>query len=266
MSLATSNGVQVAFDDAGTGEPILLCLPGWCTHKTLFTPLVERLSANHRVLALDWPGHGESETPATDFGYAELVESTLAVIEASRAQQVIPIAQSHAGWVAIELRRRLGERVPRIVLISWIVLDPPPPFLNALQALQDPERWRETVGQLFAMWLDSAPPAVDQQIRQQMGSHSFEMWARAGREIIAMYGREGSPLKALSTLDPPVPVLHTYAQPRAPEYLAAQEAFAHDHPWFTVRRVEAISHFPMLEAPDATAAAIDAFVRSFAMH
>ncbi len=260
MPFATSNGVRIAFEDTGTGEPALLCLPGWCTHKTLFAPLAQRLSTKHRVLALDWRGHGASGTPTTDFGYPELVADALAVIEASGAQQVIPVAQSHAGWVAIELRRRLGERVRRMVLTSWNVLDPPPAFLSALQALQDAGRWRETVEQLFTLWLGGAPPDVDRHIRQEMGSHGFEMWARAGREIAAMYGREGNPLKALGTLNPPVPGLHLYGQPRAPEYLAAQEAFARDHPWFTVRRVEAVSHFPMLEVPDETAAAIDEFI------
>lgn len=33
-----------------------------------------------------------------------------------------------------------------------------------------------------------------------------------------------SPLQALATLDPPAPVLHVYAQPEDPGYLAAQQA------------------------------------------
>ncbi len=85
--------------------------------------------------------------------------------------------------------------------------------------------------------------------------------ARTGREIVATYAREGNPLRALSRCSPPVPVLHVYAQPRTPEYLAAQEAFARDHPWFAVRRVDAVSHFPTLEVPDGTASVIEDFIR-----
>ncbi len=71
----------------------------------------------------------------------------------------------------------------------------------------------------------------------------------------------GEPLRALSRLSPPVPVLHVYGQPPAPEYLSAQESFAWDHPWFAVRRVEAVSQFPTLEAPEETATVIGEFIR-----
>jgi len=104
-----------------------------------------------------------------------------------------------------------------------------------MQALQANARWHEAVEQLATMWLSGAPASVDTHIRNEMGTHSFEDWARGGREIVAMYAREGNPLQALSELSPPVPVLHVYAQPRAPEYLSTQEPFARGHLWFAVR-------------------------------
>jgi pimeloyl-ACP methyl ester carboxylesterase len=61
-------------------------------------------------------------------------------------------------------------------------------------------------------------------------------------------------------LDPPVPTLHLYSQPADHGYLAAQEVFAVEHPWFQVRRLPARSHFPMLEIPEVVAAAIEHFV------
>ena len=63
-----------------------------------------------------------------------------------------------------------------------------------------------------------------------MGSYGFEGWARAAREILAVYAREGDPLQALSELSPPVSMLHAYAQPPAAEYHSAQESFAREHP------------------------------------
>jgi pimeloyl-ACP methyl ester carboxylesterase len=63
----------------------------------------------------------------------------------------------------------------------------------------------------------------------------------------------------MAALAPPPRLLHLFSQPRAPEFLAAQESFAREHPWFEVRRLNAVSHFPPLEAPDATAAEIERF-------
>ena len=266
MAFADAEGTRIYYDDRGTGEPVLLCLPGWCVHHTMFVPVAERLSAYHRVLVMDWRGHGNSPASDRDFGYAEMLADVLAVIDASGAQSVIPIAQAHGGWVAIALRGRLGARVPTMIFTSWnpvVTSGNPlaPPFLSAMQAVQDDARWRQTVEHTFTLWLSGAPAAVATHIRQEMGSHGFADWARAGREITAMYAREGSPLQALSKLSPPVPALHIYAQPRAPEYLAAQEAFARDYPWFAVRRVAGVSHFPTLEVPDETAGAISEFIQ-----
>jgi pimeloyl-ACP methyl ester carboxylesterase len=35
--------------------------------------------------------------------------------------------------------------------------------------------------------------------------------------------------------------------------------YAEDHPWFHVRRLDTLIHFPTLEAPQAVAAAVDSF-------
>jgi len=156
----------------------------------MFVPLAERLSVHHRVLAMDWRGHGKSQASDRDFGKAEMLADVLAVIDASAAQSVIPIAQAHGGWVAIELRRRLGERVPKLIFTSWNPIftsgNPlAPPFLATMQALQDDARWRDIVEHLLTIWLSGAPASVATQIRNETGSHGFEDWARAGREVAA---------------------------------------------------------------------------------
>ena len=79
------------------GVAITPCSPSFAEH----------LSADHRVLVMDWRGHGKSQKSDRDFGFAELADDALAVIEASGAQSVVPIAQGQAPWVNIELRRRL---------------------------------------------------------------------------------------------------------------------------------------------------------------
>jgi pimeloyl-ACP methyl ester carboxylesterase len=76
-----------------------------------------------------------------------------------------------------------------------------------------------------------------------------------------MYALEGEPLRVLSQFSPPVPVLHVYCQPRAPEFLSIQEEFARDHPWYSVHRLEGVSQFPTLEVPDEIASVIREFIQ-----
>ena len=65
-SVKTSDGVRLSLLESGHGPPIVL-LPGWSQSAAMFRHQFEGLSASHRLIALDWRGHGESEK--VDFGY-----------------------------------------------------------------------------------------------------------------------------------------------------------------------------------------------------
>jgi pimeloyl-ACP methyl ester carboxylesterase len=261
MIVSTCSGCTVAYTESGAGDPGLLMLHGWAASSAQLTPLLPHLKGH--ALAVDFRGHGASPAPATDFGDAELVDDALAVIEAAGVDKVVPVAVAHAGWVAYELCRRIPERIAHVVLLGWIVLDPPPPFLDALAALQDESTWQRARDGLFGMWTQGVDhPGVLSFVSDVMGAHGYPMWARGGREIAAEYARHGRPLDAFAALPSPPRVLHLYAQPAAPEYLAAQQAFAAEHDWFSVQRIDsASSHFTSIEAPALVAGAIERFVQ-----
>jgi len=261
MQARTRSGLQIHFDEAGRGEPALLLLPGWCTSRAVYRELVPLLASRHRVLSLDWRGHGDSDRPADDFGTAALTADALAVVDASLARTMVPVALAQAGWVAVALRRLLGPRVPRLVLLDWLVLEAPPAFRRTLDDLQSEPLWEKARETLFAAWRgDSAEPAVARFLEAEGARHGFDMWARAARAIVDSYEQAGSPLRALSRLDPQVPTLHLYSQPADRVYAEAQGFFVRRHDWFEVARLEGRSHFPMLENPEATARAIEEFL------
>jgi pimeloyl-ACP methyl ester carboxylesterase len=263
--MQTSTAMRIAFDDVGDGDPTLVFLPGWCANRTVFRPLLPHAARHRRALALDWRGHGGSEHPDGDYTTDDLVDDAVAVIEESGCGAVVPVGLAHAGWVAIELRRRLGAaRVPAVVLLDWMFLGAPPPFLGALPRLQDPATWASVRAGLFEMWVTGAElPALDAHIAE-MAEYGFDTWARAAREIGGRFAAEGSPAAALETLDPPCPTLHVYAQPAAAEFLARQEAYARAHPWFRVHRVAAATHFPMFEIPQELMDIVEGFVAEVA--
>src|SRR6185436_8708360 len=172
------------------------------------------------------------------------------VVEAARVKRFIPVATAHAGWIAIELRRRLGpEKVPAIVLLDWMVTGAPPGFLDGLRALENEASWSGVRASLFERWTTGvSEPAVHAFVKE-MGKLGFDMWSRAGREIGAAFRKHESPLAALERLAPPCSTLHLYAQPDDPGFLSAQQSFGAAHPWFQVQKLDARSHFPTLEVP-----------------
>jgi pimeloyl-ACP methyl ester carboxylesterase len=252
--------VSIAYDDRGVGEPAFVCLPGWCSDRFQFSPLVDQLSGSRRTIVLDWRGHGDSDIPDGDYGYEDMTEDILAVIDDAAVERIIPVAAAHAGWAALDLYRRLGDRVVGFVFMDWMVMGAPPPFIAGLQGMQQPAEWATVRDQLFQMWRGGGSnPGVEEQIAR-MNSFGADTWMRAGREIEAAYQRHGAPVEALASFDPPVPTMHVYAQPADPEVLRVQQAFASEHPWFRVHRVDAQSHFPQFEVSDEIAGLIEGFV------
>ena len=257
-----SRGARIVYDDLGKGEPAFVCLPGWCEPRTAFRRLAPMLARTNRVIVLDWAGQGESVAPAGDFTAADWLEDALAVVRAVGARRIILVSISHASRVAIELRRALGERIQKLILSDWnFILDPPPEYRRALEAFRRRDQWEASLEGLFTTWIAGCENReLINHVRGEMGTFGFEDWSRALREIGAAYDRDGNPLAHLASLDPPVPTIHLYTQPRTAEYAEGQEAFAREHPWFQALLMQAVSHFPAIEAPEETAAAIRGFI------
>jgi pimeloyl-ACP methyl ester carboxylesterase len=252
--------LEGAYDDLGHGDPALLLLPGWCGDRSVFGPMAELLAGGHRTLVADLRGQGGLADRAGDFDSAEQVDDLVALVEELGLEQVVPVALSHAGWFAVELRRRLGARVPGIVLLDWMVLGTPPGFTDALAGLQAPPAWQDVRAALFAMWTDGVGARAVHDYVASMGEYGFDHWSRAGREIAAGFAHHGTPLDALAALEEPCPTLHLYAQPTDDGYLVAQQDAAARLGWFDVARLDACSHFPMLEVPGAVAGHVTQFV------
>jgi pimeloyl-ACP methyl ester carboxylesterase len=265
MAKATAAaGIKIDYDDLGQGEPALLLTTAWCMSRTGWAQLPHKLAANRRVLTHDWRGHGNSDKPSTDFGAKELIEDAIAVIESSGAQQIVVFSMHHSGWVAIELRRQLGDKIAKLIHLDWVVFPPPEPYMNLVRGLADPNGWQQARQILFTIWQDGInnPPELVDFINGEMTSYGEDMWTRSGREIGASFDQYSFPLQALSTLNPPVPTLHLYAQPKDPGYLQAQQEFAAKNPWFQVHQLHADSFFAQFDAADEIVKEVEKFIKS----
>jgi pimeloyl-ACP methyl ester carboxylesterase len=255
-------GVGLAYDDQGRGEPALLCMTGWCSSRARWAEVASRCSRHRRVVNFEWRGHGDSVPAETDFGTPEMVQDALAVVQASGIDSFVPCAASHSGWVAIELRRRLPERVPKLIHLDWMVTALSDGYLQLLRRLQDTDHWAEARDTLFRIWQAGVETAPIRTAIEVMNAQTAEMWMRSGRVIEEAYRRHGSPFEAFATLgSPPPPVLHAYGQPRDDEYLAAQQRFSTESEWFNVMHLDTRTHFSMQESPEAVATAIEDFLK-----
>lgn len=116
---------KLAFDDIGKGEPALLLLPGWCADRGILTVLAELLGKKRRVINADLLGHNESDRPEGNFEIEDVIREASKLIDSLGINEFITVSVAHAGWIAVELRRRLVHRLPKMVFLDWIIIEPP---------------------------------------------------------------------------------------------------------------------------------------------
>src|SRR5262245_51928235 len=57
---AAPDGVSIAYEEHGSGGPLLVFVHGWCGERGFWRGTLEALAPHHHVLALDLAGHGAS--------------------------------------------------------------------------------------------------------------------------------------------------------------------------------------------------------------
>jgi len=112
--IALSGGVDIAYDDVGTGLPVVF-LHGFPHDRTLWAPQLGGLLSRARCIAPDLRGFGESEIrgPYTMDSYADDV---VAMMDALQIERAVIAGLSMGGYVAFALWRRHRQRVRALIL------------------------------------------------------------------------------------------------------------------------------------------------------
>jgi pimeloyl-ACP methyl ester carboxylesterase len=113
----TIHGRRVAFRTGGEGPAVLL-IHGITNSSATWEPVANRLSAAHRVLAPDMPGHGDSQRHHGDHSLgasASVLRDLLFALDIERATIV---GHSLGGGVAMQFAYQFPESVERLVLVS----------------------------------------------------------------------------------------------------------------------------------------------------
>ena len=112
--IALPRGVDIAYDDVGTGLPVVF-IHGFPHNRTLWAPQLGGLLTRARCIAPDLRGFGESEIrgPYTMDAYADDV---IAVLDALQIDRAVIAGLSMGGYVAFAIWRRHRERVRALIL------------------------------------------------------------------------------------------------------------------------------------------------------
>ena len=120
-------GLKTFFLEAGTGPPVVL-LHGLGATNASMLPTLWDLSQDHRVIAPDLPGFGESSKPIRSYDAAFYARWLVAFLDELGIERASLIGNSMGGRVSIEGALLSPERVERLALFA-----PSPAFIKKRQ-------------------------------------------------------------------------------------------------------------------------------------
>jgi pimeloyl-ACP methyl ester carboxylesterase len=114
---AILNGHEFWYLDSGDG-PAVLFIHGLTGSHRNWTQLVEKLDADHRVLAPDLFGHGASEKVMGDYSLGAHAATLRDLLNRLDIDRVTLVGHSFGGGIAMQFCYLFPERVERLVLVS----------------------------------------------------------------------------------------------------------------------------------------------------
>lgn len=116
---------EIVYDDAGSGTPIL-CIHGHPFNRSMWTPQIEALRQNFRVINYDLCGYGESALHQPPTSFADYGRDVGALMDALEIESAVVMGLSMGGQIAFETWVQFSGRVKALVLADTFAgLDTP---------------------------------------------------------------------------------------------------------------------------------------------
>jgi pimeloyl-ACP methyl ester carboxylesterase len=258
-TVQTATGTVHAYDGRGSGpSPTVVVLHGLGSTATSFGPLLARIRPHaSRVLALDLPGHGFSESPREPLTPRGLFGAVHEALDTLVEEPMVLVGSSLGGGLALKYALERPERIVGLALVSPVAARMSPAEWEALLGsfkIESTSQARRLLGQLYhrTPWFISAlaPGARD------------VMRRGAIRDIISTATLDDLPEPAaLGSL--PMPILLLWGQS---ERLLPPSALAYFRrylpPQAVIEEPAGFGHCPHLDDPARLAARLVEFAKT----
>jgi pimeloyl-ACP methyl ester carboxylesterase len=117
----TPDGRRVRLARLGTGPPVVL-LHGYPDSLQIWCELAPRLARRFHVIALDWPGMGQSEVWPGGATPAHMADRLRELLDHWQIERAAIVGMDMGGQPALSLAARHPERVERLVVMNSLVI------------------------------------------------------------------------------------------------------------------------------------------------
>jgi len=241
--------VPVHFTVEGDGPAVLL-LHGFLEDSSIYDGMMKALSASHRVVCIDLPGHGLSGVVGYRHTMEDMASAVRQILDTIGIECCTVVGHSMGGYVALAFAELFPMKTDGLVLFHSTAL------ADSEAKLRDRERAITLVRKNAEAFVRSSVPMLfAEKNRKRLGPEIDALTDRAAkfpaRGIVAnIRGMMARPDRThvLHEAAFPVLIIHGSLDPVIPtESVLAQAALS---PNIRLEMLEGIGHMGHLEAPD----------------
>ena len=145
MTLALANGININYEQTGSGPPMVL-IHGLTGSLQVWKPfIVPALIDTFTVLTMDLRGHGQSDMPASGYTSADMAADLVALLDERGIERAHVVGHSLGGVVALHMTALHPGRVSALSVSECRVRD-----IQPSQKVKDWPHWEMWKAQLEA--------------------------------------------------------------------------------------------------------------------
>jgi pimeloyl-ACP methyl ester carboxylesterase len=115
-------GKNINYFLSGQGENLIVLLHGFLESSSMWEDYSFKWEKEYKVIAIDLPGHGKTDSLAEVNSTLLMADSVDAVLKNEKVSSAILIGHSMGGYVALSYGERYSEKIKGVVLLNSTAL------------------------------------------------------------------------------------------------------------------------------------------------
>jgi pimeloyl-ACP methyl ester carboxylesterase len=239
---ATLDGAKIHYVSYGKGSEAVVLIHGWTCNLDNWRDQIPEFAKRNRVIAIDLPGHGQSDKPQVTYSMDYFARAVESVLQDAKVKRAVLVGHSMGTPVARQFYRKYPEQTIAIVIVDGALK----PFGD--KAMMDRlvngfrgPNYKDTINQMFTAM---SGPGLSAEAKEQIKTSSMNTPQHV--VVSAMEGMTDMSIWADDKIN--VPVLAIMAKnPFYPPNL--EEAYRTVAPNLEFHIWDGVGHFIMMEKP-----------------